>query len=63
MAVLVYILSDWNQTNYGMSPVDNDQGSMVLPLMLKEFTPAAVSIIGTIFHIIIPIKAVLRVSF
>lgn len=39
-------VADWNSTSYGVSPVDNDEGSMVLPLVLKEFTPKAVSIIG-----------------
>lgn len=37
---------DWNATTLGVSPMEIDKSSMVLPYVLFEFTPRAVSIIG-----------------
>ncbi|VDI16898.1 Hypothetical predicted protein, partial [Mytilus galloprovincialis] len=38
--------ADWNKTNLGQSPMDLNQGSMVLPLVLQNFTPNVVAVIG-----------------
>ncbi|KAL4228757.1 hypothetical protein ACF0H5_011800 [Mactra antiquata] len=39
-------VANWNVTSIGISPVDAGMGSTTLPLVLNEFTPKAVSIIG-----------------
>ncbi|XP_076454747.1 high-affinity choline transporter 1-like [Babylonia areolata] len=41
-------VADWSNSSLtsGLDPVAANQSSMVLPLMLKEFTPEAVSVIG-----------------
>ncbi|XP_063439810.1 high-affinity choline transporter 1-like [Mytilus trossulus] len=38
--------ADWNKTSLGQSPMDLNQGSMVLPLVLQNFTPNIVAVIG-----------------
>ncbi|KAH3703512.1 high-affinity choline transporter 1-like [Dreissena polymorpha] len=38
--------ADWNATRLGVSPLDIGQGSAILPHVLNEFTPPAVSILG-----------------
>ncbi|CAC5390889.1 SLC5A7 [Mytilus coruscus] len=38
--------ADWNKTSLGQSPMDLNQGSMVLPLVLQNFTPNVVAVIG-----------------
>ncbi|WAR06623.1 SC5A7-like protein [Mya arenaria] len=38
--------ADWKATSLGVSPLDADKSSMVLPYVLNEFTPKAVSILG-----------------
>ncbi|XP_060596317.1 high-affinity choline transporter 1-like [Ruditapes philippinarum] len=38
--------ADWNGTKLGISPLEIGKGSMILPYVLYEFTPPAVSILG-----------------
>ncbi|XP_074652985.1 high-affinity choline transporter 1-like [Tubulanus polymorphus] len=40
------VSADWNQTQLGQSPLETGQSSLVLPLVLKHFTPNIVAIIG-----------------
>lgn len=40
------VSADWSNTSIGMSPIDNNEGSSILPYVLQEFTPPVVSIIG-----------------
>ena len=41
-------VSDWTATEYGRSPLppNGSEASLVLPLVLKEFTTPAVSVLG-----------------
>ncbi|XP_071175611.1 high-affinity choline transporter 1-like [Mytilus edulis] len=38
--------ADWNKTSLGQSPMELNMGSMVLPLVLQNFTPNVVAVIG-----------------
>ncbi|VDI34308.1 solute carrier family 5 (high affinity choline transporter), member 7 [Mytilus galloprovincialis] len=38
--------ADWNKTSLGQSPIELNMGSMVLPLVLQNFTPNVVAVIG-----------------
>lgn len=38
--------ADWSKTSLGESPMEQNKGSMVLPLVLQNFTPNIVAIIG-----------------
>ncbi|CAC5387672.1 SLC5A7 [Mytilus coruscus] len=38
--------ADWNKTSLGQSPMELNRGSMVLPLVLQNFTPNVVAVIG-----------------
>lgn len=43
---IVCVLTDWNKTSLGQSPIELNMGSMVLPLVLQNFTPNVVAVIG-----------------
>lgn len=38
--------ADWNTTSLGVSPMEIGKGSMILPYVLNELTPPAVSVLG-----------------
>ncbi|CAL1534675.1 unnamed protein product [Lymnaea stagnalis] len=38
--------ADWNSTSLGESPIGTNRSSLVLPLVIHEFTPFAVSVLG-----------------
>ena len=43
----VQLFLDWNATEYGPStPTDQNQESLILPIVLQYLTPVAVSFIG-----------------
>ena len=37
---------DWSQTELGRSPIELEMSAMVLPLVLRNFTPRPVTIVG-----------------
>ena len=43
---MLLFISDWSKTSLGESPMEQNKGSMVLPLVLQNFTPNIVAIIG-----------------
>ncbi|RUS70085.1 hypothetical protein EGW08_022149 [Elysia chlorotica] len=38
--------ADWSNTTFGVSPVGTNQSSLILPLVIHEFTPELVSLLG-----------------
>ncbi|CAG5118005.1 unnamed protein product, partial [Candidula unifasciata] len=38
--------ADWNSTTYGTSPIGTEYSSLILPLVINEFTTPVVSILG-----------------
>ncbi|GFN79183.1 high-affinity choline transporter 1-like [Plakobranchus ocellatus] len=38
--------ADWSNTTFGESPIGTDESNLILPLVINEFTPSAVSLLG-----------------
>ncbi|GFS07167.1 high-affinity choline transporter 1-like [Elysia marginata] len=37
---------DWSNTTFGVSPLGTNQSSLILPLVINEFTPGVISLLG-----------------
>ena len=65
--IITGIFADWTGTEFGRSPLapNSSEASLVLPLVLREFTPSAVSALGWSVPLIsqLPIIFVLICSF
>ena len=45
-AILFITISDWNETDLGVSPIESGDVNSILPLVLHYLTPEPVAIIG-----------------